>query len=78
MKTMNKILVLVGVTLLVFTVTMIVVYVRTGGIPDTLCTCVFSVCGTECGVMGWIRTNKDKLQDRKWDLQDRKEQRDND
>ena len=30
------------------------------GIPDTLCQCVFALLGGECGVMGWIKTNKDK------------------
>ena len=43
----------------------------TGGIPDTLCQCVFAVLGGECGVMGWIKTNKDKRQDRKWSEEDR-------
>ncbi len=43
-----------------FVIVMIAIYIRTGGIPDTLCTCVFSVCGGECGVMGWIKTTKDR------------------
>lgn len=39
---------------------MLVLYETTGGIPDTLCQCVFALLGGECGVMGWIKTNKDK------------------
>jgi uncharacterized RDD family membrane protein YckC len=73
MRTMDKILVLLGIIALLFTVTMIVIYVCTGGIPDTLCTCVFSAIFGECGIMGWIRTTKDKRQDRAWEVQDREE-----
>ena len=60
MKTMDVILVLIGVFLLIFTVTMIVVFVFCGTVPDTLITCVFAALGGECGVMGWIKTAKEK------------------
>ncbi len=69
--TMNLILIIVGVSLAWFTHRMITLYEVTGGIPDTLCQCVFAVLGGECGVMGWIKTNKDKRQDRKWSEEDR-------
>jgi hypothetical protein len=69
---MDRILVFIAILLLIFTSAMIVIYVKTGGIPDTLCTCVFSVCGGECGVMGWIKTNKDRQRDREYELEDRK------
>jgi hypothetical protein len=69
---MDRILVLIAVLLIAFSMAMIVIYIKTGGIPDTLCTCVFSVCGGECGVMGWIKTNKDKQRDREDELEDRK------
>ncbi len=45
-----------AVFLLVFIIVMILVYIITGGIPDTLVTCVFAVSGTECGILGWIKT----------------------
>lgn len=38
---------------------------------STLITCVFGICGGECGVMGWIRTTKDKQKEREYDLADR-------
>ena len=50
---------------------MLALYETTGGIPDTLCQCVFALLGGECGVMGWIKTTKDKQQDRKWAEEDR-------
>ena len=73
-KTMDIILVVIAVTLFVFAAIMIWLYYCTGGIPDTLCTCVFGVCGGECGVMGWIKTTKDRNKDREEFLSDREHQ----
>ena len=70
--TMNLILVIIGITLLCFTVSMIDLFKTYGTIPDTLVTCVFAVLGGECGVMGWIKTSKEKNRDRAVELQDRK------
>lgn len=57
---MNFILILVGIALLVFTIDMIQIFKAYGTVPDTLVTCVFTALGGECGIMGWIKTNKDK------------------
>ena len=70
---MNLILVLVGVALLVFTIAMIDLFKTQYAIPDTLVTCVFATLGGECGILGWIKTNKDKHQQRRWDKEDREE-----
>ena len=51
-RTMDVILIVIAVFLLIFISLLLWMYYRTGGIPDTLCTCVFGVCGGECGVMG--------------------------
>ncbi|MCD8198379.1 MAG: hypothetical protein LUE24_14665 [Lachnospiraceae bacterium] len=69
--TMNIILIIVGVSLLAFTIAMMWTFDTYGAIPDTLCTCVFTVLGGECGVMGWIKTSKEKNRDRNWELNDR-------
>ena len=74
MKTMDLILVIVAVLLITFTVCMLVLYVTTGGIPDTLCTCVFSALGGECGACAWIKTTKERREDRRWQRQDKKEE----
>ena len=71
LKTMDIILVVMAVLLVAFTLKMILVFEQTGAIPHTLCTCVFAALGGECGVMGWIKTTKDKLTDRKWQIEDR-------
>lgn len=71
--TMNVILIIVGVVLLAFTVAMIYLFTTYGTVPDTLVTCVFAACGGEFGVMGWIKTTKERNQSRRWELEDRKE-----
>lgn len=70
MGTMDKVLILEGVTLAAYTVAALAVFWHTGSEPATLTACVFGVCGMENGVMAWIKTTKDKLLDRKWQLED--------
>lgn len=60
--TMDLILLVIGIFLALFTVAMTVIHCITGSTPDTLITCVFGICGIEGGVMGWIKTSKNKLQ----------------
>lgn len=71
LRTMDIVLIFIALMLLVFVAVMVLLYCHTGGIPDTLCTCVFAACGGECGVMGWIKTTKERQRDRKYELQDR-------
>ena len=65
MRTMDIILAIIGVVLLLFTIAMVIVFVICGAIPDTLVTCVFAALGGECGVMGWIKTAKEKYAEKK-------------
>lgn len=60
MGTMDKVLILEAILLISYTVADLVVFCHTGAEPYTLTGCVFAVCGLENGVMGWIKTNKDK------------------
>lgn len=71
-KTMDRILILVGMSVLIFTLIMIWLYLITGAIPDTLCTCFFVACTGECGFMGWIKTAKTRYEERQWQLEDEK------
>lgn len=57
---MDKVLVLEVILLLAYTVADMAVFWHTGSEPYTLTGCVFGVCGIENGVMGWIKTTKDK------------------
>lgn len=70
-RTMDVVLVILAIFLLTFVIAMLVLYYLTGGIPDTLCTCVFAICGGECGCMGWIKTTKEKQRERQEFLEDR-------
>lgn len=72
MGVMNIILIIVGISLLAFTVAMIQMFKEYGAVPDTLVTCVFAVLGGECGIMGWIKTSKDRRQEREWEVKDRR------
>lgn len=70
-RTMDVILAVIAAFLFLFIVVMVWLYYQTGAIPDTLCTCVFATCGGECGVMGWIKTTKERQRDRQYELEDR-------
>lgn len=68
---MNIVLVVIAIALLLFTLEMIRLYKETGMIPDTLCTCVFTALGGECGAMAWIKTSKERNKERRWEVNDR-------
>lgn len=69
-RTMDFILIIVGILLVSFTIAMIILFQKYGSVPDTLITCVFAALAGECGVMGWIKTTKEKNKDREWLLED--------
>ena len=60
MGVMDKVLILEAVVLIAYTVADLAVFWHTGAEPTTLTACVFGVCGLENGVMGWIKTIKEK------------------
>ena len=70
---MDIILIIVGISLLAFTISMIRLFKEYGAVPDTLVTCVFACLGGECGIMGWIKTTKDRNKERKWEQEDKQE-----
>ena len=70
---MDVILIIVGISLLAFTITMVRIYRECGGVPDTLVSCVFATLGGECGFMGWIKTTKDRNKERRWEQEDKRE-----
>ena len=73
MRTMDVILIIVGILLIAFTVTMIITFWRMGTVPDTLITCFYGALAGECGVMGWIKTAKVRHQERSWIKEDQDE-----
>lgn len=74
-RTMDLILIIVGILLISFTIDMIILFQKYGSVPDTLITCVFAALASECGIMGWIKTTKEKNKEREWEIKDRKNKR---
>ena len=70
--TLNLILILVGAFFVWFNWQMIVTFRMYGNIPETYACAVVAATIGECGICGWIRTNKDKRLDRKWQKEDQK------
>lgn len=70
---MDIVLIVVGISLLTFTISMVCLFREYGAVPDTLVTCVFATLGGECGIMGWIKTTKDRNRERKWEQEDKQE-----
>lgn len=70
--TLNLILILVGAFFVWFNWQMLEIFREYATIPETYACAVIAATIGECGICGWIRTNKDKQQDRKWE-QDRQE-----
>ena len=70
---MDLILLIIAVALTAFTLEMIRIFRETGAVPDTLVACVFAALGGECGAMAWIKTTKERMQDRQWRKQDEAE-----
>lgn len=67
---MDKVLIFEAIVLIAYIVADMVVFWHVGSEPYTLTGCVFGVCGLENGVMGWIKTNKDKAADAARDTKD--------
>lgn len=70
---MNIILLISALLLAWFTVTMIQLFREYGMIPDTLVSCVFMALAGEAGIMGWIKTRKEKYRERRWQKEDQRE-----
>ena len=76
--TLNLVLMFVGAFFIWFNWQMILLYRQCDSMPETYACAVVAATIGECGICGWIRTNKDKQQDRKWEKEDRKKQEQND
>lgn len=70
--TLNIVLICVGLFFVWFNYQMLEMFKLVGSIPETYACAVIAATIGECGICGWIRTNKDKKQQRDWDKEDRK------
>lgn len=63
MKTLNRILIIVGVFLALFIISMIVIFCVYQSVPDTLIVGVLGSGGTECILCALIEITKNKKKD---------------
>lgn len=70
--TLNLILILVGAFFVWFNYEMLITFREYGNIPETYACAVVAATIGECGICGWIRTTKDRRQERKWEKEDQK------
>ena len=71
--TLNLILILVGAFFVWFNWQMLEIFRAYGAIPESYACAVVAATIGECGICGWIRTNKDRRRERKWEKEDREE-----
>ena len=58
---LKKIIIIMGIFLLIFTIAMVLLFYFTGGMePSTLIACVFAACMGEYSVCGFIKIGKTK------------------
>ena len=65
-KTMDAILIILGVLTLAFVLEMIHIFKTQYAVPDSLVTGFFAAVASECGFMGLIKSMKIRYEDRKW------------
>lgn len=73
--TMDLILVIIGISIALFTLKMIQLFEQYMAVPESLVTCFFALCGGECGVMGMIQNSKNRKQERSWQMEDQERAR---
>ena len=74
--TLNIVLICVGLFFVWFNYQMLEMFKLVGSIPETYACAVIAATIGECGICGWIRTNKDKKQSRDWEKEDRESYKD--
>lgn len=69
--TLNLILILVGAFFLWFNWEMLKIFQEYGTIPETYACAVIAATIGECGICGWIRTNKDRKREHQWEQEEK-------
>lgn len=62
-RTSKIVLLVIAITLIVFTAVNLWLFYRCAAVPDTLITAVFAACLGEFGFLAWIRNTKQKYRD---------------
>ena len=70
-STLNLILILVGAFFIWFNRQMLCIFREQGTIPETYACAVITATIGECGICGWIRTNKDRKREHQWEQEEK-------
>lgn len=73
--TLNIILIVVGVFFIWFNWQMLDIFRVQGTIPETYACAVIAATIGECGICGWIRTNKDRWREHQWEQEEKNNER---
>ncbi len=71
--TLNLILILVGTFFVWFNWQMLEIFREYASIPETYACAVIAATIGECGICGWIRTNKDRQREHQWEQEEKKQ-----
>lgn len=73
--TLNLILVLVGAFFVWFNSQMLEIFRECASIPESYACAVIAATIGECGICGWIRTNKDRQREHQWEQEEKQAER---
>lgn len=71
--TLNLVLILVGAFFVWFNWQMLEIFREYASIPETYACAVIAATIGECGICGWIRTNKDRQREHQWEQEEKKQ-----
>lgn len=69
--TLNLILILVGAFFVWFNWQMLEIFREYASIPESYACAVVAATIGECGICGWIRTNKDRRREHQWEQEEK-------
>ena len=69
--TLNLVLIAVGAFFVWFNWQLLDIFRESGSIPETYACAVVAATIGECGICGWIRTNKDRKREHQWELEEK-------
>lgn len=69
--TLNLVLSIVGIFFIWFNWQLLEIYRTCGSIPESYACAVVAATIGECGICGWIRTNKDRKREHQWEIEER-------
>lgn len=73
--TLNLILILVGAFFVWFNWQMLEIFREYASIPENYACAVIAATIGECGICGWIRTNKDRRREHQWEQEEKQAER---